>query len=176
MRIPFWEAEVQEGPAKTKALAELAKIEAAAARQRVEADEKLAIAQRQEAEWHALLETGKAAWARLTHARDHLQILRDRHALASVRFDKLVGGFDFSTSWHRDLLKLDPCADGAAYGPGLNYENPFVFHARTLAALELGIARVEQRVPEFERTEALAREAARIFAKRHGRDCSDLDA
>lgn len=174
MKTPFWNAEVQEGPAKTKALAELAKIEAVAARQRAEADEKLAIAQRQEEEWHALLAAGKAAWARLSQARDHLQILHDRHALAGVRFDRMVGGFDYSTEWHRDLLKLDPLADGAAYGPLVNHENPFVFHARTIAALEIGIARIEKRLPEFERAEADARRAAKTYAKAHGREC-DID-
>lgn len=171
MKTSFWNTDVQEGPAKIKALAELAKIDAAAARQRAEAGEKLAIAQRQEEEWHVLLAAGQLAWARLTHAREQLQILRDRHALAGARFDKLVGGFDYSLEWHRDLLKLDPLADGAAYGPLVNHENPFVFHARTLAALELGIARVEKRLPEFERAEADARKAAKNHATTQGREC-----
>lgn len=174
MKMSFWNTGAKEGPAKTKALAELAKIDAAAARQRAEAADKLAQAQRQEEEWHALLAAGKTAWTTLAHARDQLQILRDRHALTSAKFDQMVGGFNFSTEWHRDLLKLDPLADGAGYGPVTENQNPFVYHARTLAALEIGIARIEKRLPEFERAEAAAYEQAAAYAKRHGREL-DLD-
>ena len=58
--------------------------------------------------------------------------------------------------------------DSAAYGPMFNCENPFVFHARTIAALEFGIARIEKGLPDFERAEADAQNAAKNYAKAHG--------
>ena len=153
---------------KTKALAELAKIDAQAERQRAEVNVKLDAIQREQDEWLALLRAGKAAAARLAHARDHLQILHERHTNAAAKFDKLVGGFDYSAEWHRELMKLDPMVDNAAYGPVFNCENPFVFHARTIAALELGIARIAKGLPDFERAGADAHKVAKSFAKAHG--------
>ena len=170
MNITFWQSEVRDTSATLKLQAELAKIEASNARSRADAVEKLAVAERKAGEWRAVLAAGQGAWDRLSHAREHQQILRDRQAVAVARFDKLVGGFEYSRSWFVDLQKFDPLKDNAAFGSVTNFENPFVFHAREMSALEAGIARIEDRLPEFERVEADAREAAIRYAKANGID------
>ena len=168
--LNFWQNEVRETAATLKLQAELARIEASNARSRAEAVEKLAVAERKTGEWRAVLAAGQGAWDRLSHSREQLKILRDRHALAAAKFDGLVGSFDYSRSWFVDLQKFDPLKDNAAFGSVTNFENPFVFHAREMSALEAGIARIEDRLPEFERVEDDAREAAMRYAKSHGID------
>ena len=168
MTLTFWQTEVRDTSSTLKLQAELARIEASNARSRAEAVEKLAVAERKTGEWRAVLAAGQGAWDRLSHARQHLEILRDRHAVAAAKFDGLVGGFEYSRSWFVDLQKFDPLKDNAAFGSVTNFENPFVFHAREMSALEAGIARIEDRLPEFERVEDDAREAAMRYAKSHG--------
>ena len=168
MTLTFWQTEVRDTSSTLKLQAELARIEASNARSRADAVEKLAVAERKTGEWRAVLAAGQGAWDRLSHARQHLEILRDRHAVAAAKFDGLVGGFEYSRSWFVDLQKFDPLKDNAAFGSVTNFENPFVFHAREMSALEAGIARIEDRLPEFERVEDDAREAAMRYAKSHG--------
>ena len=170
MTLTFWQTEVRDTSSTLKLQAELAKVEASNARSRADAVEKLAVAERKAGEWRAVLAAGQGAWDRLNHARDHLKILRDRHAVAAAKFDGLVGGFEYSRSWFVDLQKFDPLKDNAAFGSVTNFENPFVFHAREMSALEAGIARIEDRLPEFERVEDDAREAAIRHAKLNGID------
>ena len=166
--LTFWQNEVQDTASKKKLQAELAKVEASNARSRADAVEKLAVAERKAGEWRAVLAAGQGAWDRLSHAREHLDILRDRHAIAAAKFDGLVGGFEYSREWHRELHKLDPLQDAAMFGPITNGENPFLYYARTIVALEAGVARIESRLPEFERVEADARDAAIRHAKANG--------
>lgn len=168
MKTSFWQNEIRETAATLKLQAELARIEASNARSRAEAVEKLAVAERKTGQWRAVLAAGQAASDRLSHSREHLAILRDRHAIAAAKFDGLVGGFDYSRSWFVDLQKFDPTKDNAAFGSVTNFENPFLFYARTIVALEAGIARIEDRLPEFEKIEAEAGEAAIRYAKANG--------
>jgi|GEM_PF-2541670 len=142
-------------------------IERHAAEARAVAEAKLKEANRAQAAWLAVLSAGQKTWQTLQNAREQLDILRERHALAAAEFDKLVGGEFYTHEWHRQQ-HADPMLDGWVYGTLTKEENPFVFHARTLAALELGIARIESRLPEFERAEADARQAAQHYAKAHG--------
>ena len=166
--LTFWENGFRETAATLKLQAALAKVEASNARSRADAVANLAAAEKKTGDWRAVLAAGQGAWDRLSHARQHLEILRDRHALAAAKFDGLVGGFDYSRSWFVDLQKFDPLKDNAAFGSVTNFENPFVFHAREMSALEAGIARIESRLPELERIEAAAREAAIRYAKANG--------
>ena len=168
--LNFWQNEVRETAATLKLQAALARIEASNAIALADAVEKLAVAERKTGEWRAVLAAGQGAWDRLNHAREHLKILRDRHAVAAAKFDGLAGGFEYSRSWFVDLQKFDPLKDNAAFGSVTNFENPFVFHAREMSALEAGIARIEDRLPEFERVEADARDAAIHYAKANGID------
>ena len=168
MKLTFWQNEIRETAATLKLQAELARIEASNARSRAEVVEKLAVAERKAGEWRAVLAAGQGAWDRLSHARQHLEILRDRQAVAAAKFDGLVGGFEYSRSWFVDLQKFDPLKDNAAFGTVTNFENPFVFHAREMSALEAGVVRIEDRLPELERVEADAREAAIRYAKVNG--------
>jgi hypothetical protein len=165
MKTSFWENEIRETAATLKLQAALARIETSNARSRADAVANLAAAEKKTGDWRAVLAAGQGASDRLSHAREHHQILRDRHAVAVARFDKLVGGFDYSRSWFVDLQKFDPLKDNAAFGSVTNFENPFVFYAREMSALEAGIARIESRLPEFEKIEADAREAAIRYAK-----------
>lgn len=165
MKLTFWQNEIRETASTLKLQAELARIETSNARSRADAVEKLAVAERKTGQWRAVLAAGQAASDRLSHSREHLAILRDRHAVAAAKFDRLVGGFEYSRSWFVDLQKFDPTKDNAAFGSVTNCENPFVFHAREMSALEAGIARIEDRLPEFEKIEADAREAAIRYAK-----------
>ena len=168
MTLTFWENEIRETAATLKLQAALAKVEASNARSRADAVANLAAAEKKTGDWRAVLAAGQGAWDRLSHARQHLEILRDRHALAAAKFDGLVGGFDYSRSWFVDLQKFDPLKDNAAFGSVTNFENPFVFYAREMSALEAGVVRIESQLPEFERVEADAREAAVRYAKAHG--------
>ena len=170
MKLTFWQSEIRETAATLKLQAALARIETNNARSRADAVANLAAAEKKTGDWRAILAAGQAAWGRLNHAREHLKILRDRHAVAAAKFDGLVGGFEYSRSWFVDLQKFDPLKDNAAFGSVTNFENPFVFHAREMSALEAGIARIESRLPEFEKIEADAREAAIRYAKANGID------
>lgn len=168
MKLTFWQNEIRETAATLKLQAALARIETNNARSRADAVANLAAAEKKTGDWRAVLAAGQGAWDRLSHAREHHQILRDRHAVAAAKFDGLVGGFEYSRSWFVDLQKFDPLKDNAAFGSVTNFENPFVFHAREMSALEAGIARIESRLPEFEKIEADAREAAIRYAKANG--------
>ncbi len=162
-----WHADVGEPPVKPQLREELAELERQAAAKRAEVQEKLAVVQSRENEWRGILTGGLAAWQALQNAREQLDILRQRHALAAAEFDKLVSSELYTLEWHR-AVSASPLLDGWVYGAITREENPFVFHARTLAALELGIARIESRLPEFERAEADARQTAQDYASANG--------
>ncbi len=154
-------------PAVAQLQAEIDAVERQAAEARAVAAAKLRGANAAQAAWLAVLSAGQGKWQALQNAREQLNILRQRHALAAAEFEKLVGSESYTREWH-EAQHADPMLDGWVYGTLTKEENPFVFHARTLAALDLGIARVKKRLPEFERAEADARKAAQDYAKANG--------
>lgn len=162
-----WHADVGEPPVKPQLREELAELERQAIAKRAEVQAKLAVVQGQENQWRTILAAGLEAWTRLKNVREHLQILRQRHAAAAVEFDKLVGGEAYTLQWHADQ-SISPLLDSWAYGQITREENPFCYFGRVLAALELAIGRVEKRLPEFERAEADARRTAQDYAKANG--------
>ncbi len=151
-------------PAVAQLQAEIDAVERQAAEARAVAAAKLRGANAAQAAWLAVLSAGQGKWQALQNAREQLNILRQRHALAAAEFEKLVGSESYTREWH-EAQHADPMLDGWVYGTLTKEENPFVFHARTLAALDLGIARVKKRLPEFERAEADARKAAQDYAR-----------
>ena len=169
-----WHADVDEPPIKPQLREGLAELERQAAAKRDEVKAKLAVVQTRENEWRAILNAGLEAWTRLKNANSHLLILRDRYAVEAVKFDALVGGETYTHDWHT-VMHANPLLEGFIYG-ATKEENPFVFHARSIGALELAIARVEKRLPEFERAEADARKAAQDYAKANGIEHAFTDA
>lgn len=158
-----WHADVGEPPIKPQLREELAELERQAAAKREEVKAKLAVVQTRENEWRAILSTGMESWTRLQNVRSHLRILRDRHAVEAAKFDALVGCDNYTEEWHA-AMHISPLLDNGVFSATKD-ELPLVHHARTLAALELGIARIESRLPEFERAEADARRAAQKYAR-----------
>ena len=169
MKIPFWHRDPTDPAALVKAKAELAKLDAGQLKSRADALEKVAAVERIQAEWCAVLAAGRAAADRLQRANEQMQILRDRHEVAAVEFDKLVGGELYTREWHA-TAHADPRLDGWIYGTPTSNENPFAFYAKMMSALETGIARIESRLPEFEQAEQAASAAAVRFAKANGID------
>lgn len=147
-----WHADVGEPPIKPQLREELAELERQAAAKREEVKAKLAIVQTRENEWRAILSTGMESWQRLQNVRSHLRILRDRHAVEAAKFDALVGCDNYTEEWHA-AMGISPLLDNGVFRATKD-ELPLVHHSRTLAALDLGIARIESRLPEFERAEA----------------------
>lgn len=161
-----WHADVGEPPIKPQLREELAELERQAAAKREEVKAKLAAVQARENDWRAILNTGMEAWTRLQNAMSHLKILRDRRDVEAAKFDALVGGENYTEGWHA-AVSISPLLDNSIFS-ATKEENPFVHHARNIAALDLGIARIESRLPEFERAEADARKAAQDYAKANG--------
>jgi len=158
-------ADVQQHALTTAAEAELAEIQRKAAEAAEQAKAKMRQAAAQQAEFHRLIEAGKAAWEKLQNARDQVGILTARRAVAAGKFDILIGGDALTTSWHRDL-KIDPLVDSHVYGP--THQFPFIFHSHTMAAIDLAAARIQAAIPALEQAEAEARTAAEDFARREG--------
>ena len=167
MKIPFWHRDPSDPAALTKAKADLAKLDAGQLKSRADALEKVAAVERIQAEWCAVLAVGQAAAARVQNAGEQLGILRDRREVAAAKFDSIIGGDLYTKEWHA-VAHADPLLDGWVYGTVTANENPLAHHARTLAALELGIDRIQNLLPGFEQAEQAAREAAIRFAKANG--------
>ena len=168
MKIPFWHRDPTDPAALVKAKADLAKLDASQSKSRADALEKVAAVERIQTDWVALLADGRAAADRLQRANEQMQILRDRHEVAAVEFDKLVGGELYTRDWHATVHANPLLNDNWVYGSGTSNENPFAFYAKMMSALETGIARIESRLPEFEQAEQAARDAAVRFAKSNG--------
>ena len=167
MKIPFWHRETNDHAALVKAKADLAKLDANHSKSRADVLDKVAAVQHVQAEWCAVLAVGQAAAARVQNATEQLEILRDRHAVAAAKFDSIIGGDLYTKEWH-SVAHADPLLNSWVYGTPTENENPTAYHARTLAALELGIDRIQKLLPGFEQAEADAREAAVRFAKANG--------
>ncbi|NBV25688.1 MAG: hypothetical protein EBS05_27770, partial [Proteobacteria bacterium] len=110
-----WHADVQQHSLSLAAEAELVEIEKKAAEAAAQAKAKLRQAAARQAEFHRLIECGRAAWEKLQNARDQAGILAARRTVAAERFDALIGGEALTTSWHREL-KIDPLVDSHMYG------------------------------------------------------------